>query len=222
MNPITRTMAPLDLFGEETGFEVVECKSKTLADLILNVHYARRMPPVSYGFLLRIDGVESGCVTFGMPASPNVAMGICNGKYMKNVLELNRLVVKEGCAKFTASRLIAVALKELAKKGDFVIVSYADSQWGHVGKVYQATNWIYTGLTRKRTDPYCGGKHSRHYDRSPEAMKIREVRHPKHRYVMFVGPNRKKMRKDLKWSVEPYPIGDSVRYDVNNPTPVNE
>ena len=143
-------------------------------------------------------------------------------QYMKNVLELNRLVVKEGCAKFTASRLIAVALKELAKKGDFVIVSYADSQWGHVGKVYQATNWIYTGLTRKRTDPYCGGKHSRHYDRSPEAMKIREVRHPKHRYVMFVGPNRKKMRKDLKWSVEPYPIGDSVRYDVNNPTPVNE
>ena len=33
-----------------------------------------------------------------------------------------------------------------------VIVSYADTSLGHHGYIYQATNWIYTGLSAKRKD----------------------------------------------------------------------
>jgi len=33
-----------------------------------------------------------------------------------------------------------------------VVVSYADTSQNHHGYIYQATNWIYTGLSAKRPD----------------------------------------------------------------------
>ena len=52
--------------------------------------------------------------------------------------------------------------------------------WGHVGYVYQATNWLYTGMTRPRTDIYSAGKHPRH---SQEDITKRQIRTAKHRYI---------------------------------------
>lgn len=37
-------------------------------------------------------------------------------------------------------------------KDDLILVSYADSAQGHHGYIYQATNWIYTGISAKRTE----------------------------------------------------------------------
>ena len=90
--------------------------------------------------------------------------------------------------------------------------------WGHVGYVYQATNWLYTGMTRPRTDIYSAGKHP---SDSQEDITKRQIRTAKHRYIYLTG-NKKEQLKQLRYPViKDYPKGDSVRYNTDNPVPVN-
>lgn len=190
-------------------------------NFILFIHYARRMPCVQYAFGL-FDGdypYPVGVVTYGQPASPPLCKGVAGEENRKNVLELNRLVLyPEYNGGNYASFLVGQSLKMLPH-GTFV-VSYADwGGWHHVGYVYQATNWLYTGLTKPRTDKYSEGGHSRHY---AEGETRRQPRTAKHRYVYLVGDKRevKQMRKQLNYPVlDKYPKGDSEHYDLKKPMP---
>ena len=188
---------------------------------ILYIHYARRMPCVQYAFGL-FDGdypYPVGVVTYGQPASPPLCKGIAGEENRRHVLELNRLVLyPEYNGGNYASFLVGNSLKMLPH-GTFV-VSYADwGGWRHVGYVYQATNWLYTGLTKPRTDKYSEAGHARHY---AVGETRRQERTAKHRYVFLVGNKRetKRMRKQLNYPVyDEYPKGDSVHYDLGNPQP---
>lgn len=188
---------------------------------LLHVHYARRMPNIIYSFGLFKDAELIGVCTYGMPPSPFVCRGLAGDKNKDNVLELNRLVIlPEYNGHNYGSFLISHSLKMLPA-GTFV-VSYADvGGWSHVGYVYQATNWLYTGLTAKRTDKYSeSGKHPRHYDKNEQR---RVDRTPKHRYVYLVGSKKDKrnMLKELRYPILPkYPKGNERKYDERNPTPL--
>lgn len=102
------------------------------------------------------------------------------------------------------------------------VVSYADTAWSHVGYVYQATNFLYTGATVPRTDSYQpNGKHNRHAE--TDDLDIRQTRSSKHRYIYLVGDRRtkKQMRKELLYTVQKYPKGNETHYDINNPVMTN-
>ena len=185
---------------------------------LLHIHYARRMPCIQYAYGLFFNDTLIGVVTYGQPASPALCKGIAGEENKHNVLELNRLAILPDSPKNSASILISHSLKMLPK--NLFIVSYADAEgWGHIGYVYQATNWLYTGMTRRRTDIYGGeGKHTRHYS-SDETR--RTVRTAKHRYVYLTG-NRKRQLKQLKYKVyDEYPKGDSRKYNINEPIPLD-
>ena len=62
-------------------------------------------------------------------------------------------VINEGFERNTLSWFVGQALK-LLEIEDLIIVSYADSGMKHCGYIYKATNWIYTGATKERTDNY--------------------------------------------------------------------
>lgn len=97
------------------------------------------------------------------------------------------------------------------KQEDLVIVSFADEGAGHQGYIYQATNFIYTGKTKERTDKYMpGNKHPRHY--TEEFKHLRKVRTAKHRYVYFT--KSKELEKSLKYPVLPYPKGKNKNYTL--------
>jgi len=191
---------------------------------LMGIHYARRMPCVQFAFGL-FDGdypFPVGVVTYGQPASPPLCKGIAGEKNRKHVLELNRLCMyPEYNGSNYASFLISHSLKMLPS-GTFV-VSYADwGGWRHVGYVYQATNWLYTGMTKPRTDKYSASGHARHY---AEGETRRQIRTAKHRYVYLVGSKStvRRMRKELRYPVySEYPKGDSRHYDINKPSPVTE
>ena len=114
---------------------VLPIEAKYAHDWMLNIHYAKRIAPVSHAFGMFIDGVLLGVVTYGVPSSAPLRSGIAGDKYAAIVLELNRLVfinhVKNG-----ASELVGKSLKKLPKPS--IVVSYADTAQGHVGYVYQA------------------------------------------------------------------------------------
>jgi len=180
------------------NYSVKQIEYKDTKHLILNVHYAKRMPSISFAYgLFEYDNFV-GLVSYGTPASPSLCKGIMGEEYKSHVLELNRLVLVNN-KKNEASYLVSQSLKLLPKPR--CIVSYADTQQGHAGCIYQASNFLFTGTTKARTD-MAGkdGKHSRHHlgDRTN-----RVYRSAKHRYVTFIG-NKKQKKKYFK--LLKYPI----------------
>jgi len=186
----------------DAGYKVVSVSLEETKHFILQIHYAKRMPSISHSFGLVKNGNLVGIVTYGMPASPFLCIGVCGDKWKNNVLELNRLCLLNN-EKNEASMLVGRSLKMLPRPS--VIVSYADKAQGHIGYVYQATNFLFTGTTKERTDMASeNGKHSRHNQGDSNA---RQFRSSKHRYVTFVGSKKqvKEMLSDLKYKTQRYP-----------------
>lgn len=187
---------------------------------LLNIHYARRIPCITDAFGLIYEGKLIGIVTYGIPASHSLCIGLAGEENQDNIKELNRLcLLPEYNGNNNASFLVGKSLK-LLDNGTFV-VSYADTAWGHYGYIYQATNFLYTGKTKERTDKFVDGGHSRHYEKF-EGSGLRQSRSAKHRYIYLVGDKRtkKRMLSELKYKIQPYPKGKDTRYNVDDPVPI--
>lgn len=180
---------------------------------LLKKHYAKRIPSISYAFGLFKDSVLVGVLTIGKPASPSLCDGVCGKEYSQYVYELNRLCVNDGLEKNALSYFVGTCLKMI--KENMILVSYADTQMGHNGYIYQATNWIYTGKTKERTDIGQDGKHSRHYDKTIDKKINRKFRSSKHRYIYFIGERRKIFSENLKYKRQSYPKGVNNRYNAD-------
>ena len=192
-------------------YSVKPIDSDQTYDWLLHKHYAKRIPSISYAFGLFELDILKGVLTIGKPASPSLCDGICGKEFSKFVYELNRLCVDDNLEKNVLSFFVSNSLKTI--KEDLILVSYADSLWNHNGYIYQATNWIYTGATKERTDiGHEDGTHSRHYDKNID-YSIRKFRSSKHRYVYFLGKSKKIFRHNLKYKIEPYPKGENQKYD---------
>jgi len=181
-------------------------------DFILNKHYAQKMPQIIWAFgLFDLSNELQGICTIGKPPTPNLCKGIMGGEYKEKVYELNRLCINEGLDKNILSFFVGGVLKKL-KSEDIVLVSYADEGMDHHGYIYQATNWLYTGMTdQKRTYIYTpNGTHPRHYTHDYE--NLRKVLSCKHRYIYFTGKSKKIYRNLLKYPILDYPKGDNKRY----------
>lgn len=183
-------------------YQVKQISYQDTKPFILDIHYAKRMPSISYAYGLFDVEDLIGIISYGSPASPALCKGIAGEENRSLVIELNRLVLKHN-KKNEASMLIGASFKLLPKPR--IIVSYADTAQNHLGVVYQATNFMFTGTSKPRTD-MAGkdGKHSRHHlgDRTK-----RVFRSAKHRYVYILGNKneKKKLLKDLKYKVQEYP-----------------
>ena len=204
--------------------QVIQIQPKETYQWLLEKHYAKRIPQIMHAFGLYVDGVLKGVVTYGIPASPALCMGICGKEYSDKVLELNRLCLMEN-NKNESSFLVSNSIKLLPKPT--IVVSYADTSQGHVGYVYQATNFLYTGLSANRVDWTIKGMEHKHSKTISDGMTLESIkekygddfyyteRSRKHRYIFFHGSktDKKIMRKLLKYNIEPYPKGNSQKYD---------
>jgi len=188
-------------------YEVKKINYNDTKPFILNIHYAKRMPSISYAYGLFLNNDLVGIVSYGSPASPSLCKGIAGLENKSFVIELNRLVLKYN-RKNEASMLVGKSLQLLPKPK--IIVSYADTNQNHVGFIYQATNFYFTGTSKPRTDMAGkNGKHSRHHlgDKTK-----RIYRSSKHRYVYIVGnkKDKKYFLNNLKYPVLDYPKKNEV------------
>ena len=195
--------------------EMVKIDSRTANEFVFPKHYSGRKVNVSIAFGWIVENDMKAVVTFGKPASDHLCRGICGVEYSKNVHELSRLCRTDDFQE-PLSHFVGRCLRYL-RQMDWIIVSYADTVMNHVGSVYQALNFIYTGATRERTVKYTeGNKHCRHYKQEDQGD-FRKVRTSKHRYVYFCTNNNKlktEWNRCLSYKIEPYPKGENIHYTL--------
>ena len=206
---------------QQEKMTVKQVTRKDCQPFILGIHYAKRWPSISYAYGLFRFNVLVGVITYGTPPSSPLRKGIAGKIFEKNILELNRLCLKDN-RKNEASYLVGSSLKLLPKNK--IIISFADTEQGHTGTVYQATNFLYCGLSAKRTDWKIKGKEHLHgqtiadefrgVKNRAEAMRKKygndfylAPRPRKHRYIYFHGDKRfkKKAKLALLYKTKPYP-----------------
>lgn len=184
-------------------------------------HYAHRIPSIAHSFGLYLNELI-GVITYGIP--PNNSLNEIAGF---PGLELNRLCVNDNAPKNSASILVSHSLKMLPSP--LCVISYADCGMGHVGYIYQATNFIYTGMGASDTEYMLNGKvwHRKalfnKYGAGGQerlvAMGFQPVKKlSKHRYLYFIGNKKEKklMLQNLSWPILPYPKGDTSRYNADH------
>ena len=196
------------------NYKVYPVEKKVCLDLILKSHYLHRLPNIVHSFGLYENNEIKGICTFGIPASPQLCKGICGTEYIQEVIELNRFFLINN-KKNLASFLVSKCLKLLPQPR--IVVSYADTGANHHGYIYQACNFIYTGLSAKRMDADTDG-HARH-GWKPN-MKQKE-RTRKHRYIYFCASkkDKKERLRKMLYGIENYPKGNNINYTVKSIPP---
>ena len=201
------------------SYQIKKINYNDTKPFILNIHYAKRMPSISFAYGLFLSNELVGIVSYGSPPSQSLCKGIAGVNNKHLVLELNRLVLKNN-KKNEASMLVGQSFKLLPKPK--IIVSYADTSQGHTGFIYQATNFIYTGLSDKRTEwrMINNNKHSKTIceqftltERKNNPDKFYLIDRPrKHRYLYLIGSKKEKKNliKQLKYPILNYPKNNKV------------
>jgi hypothetical protein len=113
-------------------------------------HYSKSTPA---GKLVKIgvweDGMFKGVVIFSRGA--NKSIGRPYKLSQAQVCELTRIAMTTH--KTPVTKIVSIAIKMLKKYCPELklIVSYADVDQGHTGKIYKAGNWLYEGLKNENT-----------------------------------------------------------------------
>jgi len=198
---------------------------KLAMDMVVENHYLHRRASCSYAFGLFEKETNKliGAIVYGIPASRALQKGICGIDEADNVIEITRIWIEDSTPKNVESYLIGNTFKLVPKE---IIVSYAEAGVGHVGYIYQATNFIYTGLSDKHVlwiIPGMANSHSRHLfdsyggiNKAHEALGDKMVateRPRKHRYIYFNCNKRRKkeLLGNLRYKIQDYPKIDNTQ-----------
>lgn len=215
-------------------------------DIIVKKHYTHAWTAARYtlGIYYKTENIDAlgnsdkliGCAVYGFPVGAKAATSICEGLTKDNALELTRLYIDDGYGSNIESYALGQTFKWLKEndKNIKLLISYADSGQEHLGKIYQATNWIYEGVSSQialmpnfgislQKDPYkwihsrtvfsmYGSNNLEHLKKEigkegyTEFWRRKEP--DKHRYIQILARNKKEKRdliKRLKHKEYPYP-----------------
>jgi hypothetical protein len=158
-----------------------------------------------------------GVVSYNLPTRSTCA-SVFGEKHLHRVWHMHRLILGDKVPRNSESRLIGGSLRAIRRgyPDVWAVLTYAATDVGHVGYVYQATNAPYTGTGghihqyvdrggNRRSD-YLGG-HFVSKDRALSLGWTRRTGDVKHRYVYILGSakQRKQRLRLLKLPNLPYP-----------------
>ena len=190
-------------------------ENKSAQNIVVKNHYLHRKAPCSFAFGLFQNKQIVGVIMYGTPSSAPLRKGICGIEEKNNVIELTRLWIDDKIGKNAESYLIGNTIKKIDKE---IVVSFSEIERGHIGTVYQACSFFYTGLSAKRTnwtiegiDKHCqtiADKYTSSEIKEKFGKKFKLVPRPrKHRYI-FINAKKKRRKnliEKLKYPLLPYP-----------------
>jgi hypothetical protein len=185
-------------------------------EILIPNHYLHSFPggtKLSFGIYL--DARLRGALTFGV--GPYLGYKLVKDASPDDVVTLTRLWLSDGLPKNSESHIIGIVLRSLRKDTSLkFVLAYSDPAAGHLGTIYQATNWLYTGLS-SATPLYDIGDGIIHHSRSlAHQLGSHSIRYltyrgivvktvpqmAKHRYIYFLDDS---WRTRLLVPVLPYP-----------------
>jgi hypothetical protein len=190
---------------------VGEISYDQVKQVLADAHYTGKPASTSVRLGLWINEELAGVITYGTIPRPN-SRAICGPGHQTEVLELTRLALYDWAPHNTESWFIGQSFQYLREnRPDItILISYADERYGHVGTIYQATNWIYTGASTGDVVYLCEDGRTLHprtvgWTDLPPGRWVPAGN--KHRYVTFLGSSRqkRKLRRLLRWPDLPYP-----------------
>ena len=198
--------------------------------LIIRNHYSHKWSSCRFAFGL-FDGSDLiGVAVYGFPVGRQTVKSITPNLQNSQVLELTRLWLIDEAPKNSESYFLGKTFDWLRKNTFIkVLISYSDPMHGHLGTIYQATNWLYQGNNTMLIKGYLHkvlGQvlHPRTVVALYGTIKEQEMRKidpdyqrielkKKHRYIYIVHKrDRKKIISELKHKILPYP---KENIDVN-------
>jgi hypothetical protein len=244
-------------YVDTSKLSVREINRKIAKEMVVKYHYSKQWTKCTVALGLYYNtGKEHqffdepeekliGTICYGDPIGRHSGASISTSIPRENVFELVRVFIHDGYGNNAESYLIGESFKWLKqnRKDIKALISYADPQQGHVGTIYQATNWVYQGNRIRPNDSWLfkweeDGKwqHGRtifpYYGTNDiEKMKSlvgkdfwvkKELR--KHRYVYFLCSKNEKRKamNNLKHPILPYPKVSNIKkeqiikVEVNN------
>ena len=192
----------------DKGLYIDWCSHDAAKFAVEHWHYSKTIPKSKLAKLgVWEDGAFIGAVIFGVGATSDLVKAY--GLRPEQGCELVRVALRKHTT--TVTRIVAIALRLLHKTfpGIRLVVSFADPEQGHVGGIYQAGNWIYSGRSAA-SDEYLyrgkrwQGRSFRHkfkgMEHHPDVQKVKGS--SKYRYLMPLDPITRAKIEALK---KPYP-----------------
>ena len=194
---------------------------KIAKGILVGNHYLHSMPggtQMTFGVFL--EQRLLGALALGV--GPFNAHRLVSGATHGDCICLTRLWLDDGLPKNSESRVLAVILRSLARDTSVkFVVTYADPTAGHLGTIYQAGGWLYTGISEPSVLYDLGdgvGRHSRTFGHALGTRSLRYLRRHgtrvspiqqpgKHRYLYFLD---KAWSDKLNVPVRPYPKSNTL------------
>lgn len=206
---------------------------KVAKELIIKNHYSHKWTSCRYAIGLfdpeqTCDdsiGAEKliGVAVYGFPVGRQTVKSITPNLENSDVLELTRLWVVDEAPKNTESFFLGRSFKWLRENTDAkVLISYSDPMEGHLGTIYQATNWWYQGNNTMLVKAYLhflsgqwmhprtvvakyGTIKAAELEKIDPNYKRKEIK-KKHRYLYVLHKkDRNKIKSELKHPLVEYP-----------------
>ena len=216
-----------------------EISKKIAKDMIVKHHYSHSWTMCRYalGIFYETDNEHSffdakdeklaGVAIYGYPVGRSATTSISPELSSDEVLELTRLFIFDDYGKNTESVSISKTFNWLKENAPEIkaLISYSDPEQGHMGIIYQATNWIYQGNNMRLMGNYgvklsedgdwmhsrtvfakYGSHNLEHLKKKIGHTFWRKNETMKHRYLYFLcsKKDKKKFMKTLKHPPLPY------------------
>ncbi|GIU69836.1 MAG: hypothetical protein KatS3mg002_1072 [Candidatus Woesearchaeota archaeon] len=194
---------------EQKDLHIEFCSRQMAKFAVEKWHYSHKMPAGnSINFAVWENGQFIGAVVFGYGSNYNIA----NQYKLKHyeIRELCRVALTTHANPVT--KILSICIKMLKENYPEIqlLVSYADSEQGHIGKIYQANNWIYVGTT----------------DEEPRIKLNNQIYHRKTIYNKYktssiyylkenVDPNAEFVKSKLKYKYL-FPLNKSIAKQIKN------
>lgn len=197
--------------------EVHPVGTRDVQEFARRYHYTATGGNASWRWGLWHGATLLGIVAYNLPTR-ETCESVFGPEHFDKVWHMGRLALADDAPRNSESRLISGSLKAIKEShpSTWGVLTYAATDVGHIGYVYQATNALYTGTggdshyftdqSGKRRSTYLGGKGVGRV-RAAEMGWTRHEGGVKHRYLYVLGSKsqRKERMRLLRLPSLPYP-----------------
>ena len=191
--------------------------TKDVEEFCRRYHYTGTGGNMSWRYGLWEGATLLGVVAYNLPTRETCEV-VFGPEHFDKVWHMGRLAMADDAPRNSESRLISLSLKmiQVNHPDTWGVLTYAATDVGHIGYVYQATNALYTGEaghshyftdeTGRRRSDYLGGAYVG-AERAAGMGWVRSEGGPKHRYLYILGSKtqRRQRRALLRLPTLPYP-----------------